>query len=226
MIILSNEINFNNLFDLLNLISSIEFNNDNNKKRTEFLSTRIWEVMMLLPTNQTYLKLISYKLESHLSKLADQFLLNNLTTTNSSSSSPYKLLYYLQIIEIVSQQQQQQQNEQDDLNSLSTTWPLSLYRLLVTILKNIINLSTCLNSIILLECLLITIRLLSNSLILSQSNNNEENTLINDNHDDDEETPKKKLKRSSPSLSSQQQQQEQEQNYSIKSLIKWSLFKI
>jgi len=226
MIILSNEINFNNLFDLLNLISSIEFNNDNNKKRTEFLSTRIWEVMMLLPTNQTYLKLISYKLESHLSKLADQFLLNNLTTTtNSSSSSPYKLLYYLQIIEIVSQQQQQQQNEQDDLNSLSTTWPLSLYRLLVTILKNIINLTTCLNSIILLECLLITIRLLSNSLILSQSNNNEENTLINDNHDDDEETPKKKLKRSSPSLSSQQQQQEQEQNYSIKSLIKWSLFK-
>jgi hypothetical protein len=102
---------------------------------------------------------------------------------------------------------------------------LSLYRLLVTILKNIINLTTCLNSIILLEFLLITIRLLSNPLILSQSNNNEENTLINDN-EDDEETPKKKLKRSSPSsLSSQQQKQIQEQNYSIKSLIKWSLFK-
>jgi hypothetical protein len=63
MIILSNEINFNNLFDLLNLISSIEFNNDNNKKRIEFLSTRIWEVMMLLSTNQNCLKLISYKLE-------------------------------------------------------------------------------------------------------------------------------------------------------------------
>ena len=105
MIILSNENNFGNLFELLNLISNIEFtsNESQNKKKTEFLSTKLWEVMMLLPTNQTYSKLISIKLETHLSKLLDQFLLNESST---KFCSPYKLLYSLQIIEIVCKHQE------------------------------------------------------------------------------------------------------------------------
>lgn len=221
MIILSNEINFSNLFELLNLISSIEFtsNECQNKKRTEFLSTKLWEVMMLLPTNQTYSKLISIKLETHLSKLADQFLLNE---TSAKFCSPYKLLYYLQIIEIVCKNQ--------EMNNLSSTWSINLYRLLVTISKNLLclNTKTNLNSIILLECLLITIRLLSNSLIvLSQTDTNEE-IASNETEKTIGETPRKKVKRNSPLNPAKSEADQTSVNFVVsptQSFIKWTQFK-
>ena len=91
-------------FYFSHLTKIIEFtsNENKNKNKIEFLSTKFWEVMMLLPNNQTYSKLISIKLETHLSKLLDQFLLNE---SSKKFCSPYKLLYYLQIIEIVCKHQ-------------------------------------------------------------------------------------------------------------------------
>lgn len=206
MLILSNEANFSSLFNLLTLIST--FNTQHLTKlgiktqfadlfveKSELLSSNLWDLIVLLPTNCASYKLISARPEWHLNNLAEELISSE--PTSQMSSSPYKLLYYLQIIEVIHKnlttsggQKMNQENVQ--------LWSNQIYKLLKTLTTSLLQNNqsiqffeqkfqsqidannsmsetvmakpmTSLSSVVLLDCLLVTIRLLFNSLCAKES---------------------------------------------------------
>ena len=105
MLLLSEEAHFNSLFDLLNMISQFDLSCLSHALvgKSELLCTKLWEIILVLPTNQACHKLLGDKLEYELSNMASQYL-GDSTLQGDHVYSPYKLLYYLQMIEILSQQ--------------------------------------------------------------------------------------------------------------------------
>ncbi len=151
--------------------------------KREELSEKLWQVIMLLPTNSVYYKFVQTK---HLCSMADRF--------KDTDESPYMLLYDLQIVEIL--HRNNKQKEWPD------QWPDHVYRLVQVLVKNL-KLSP---SNTLLNCLLITLRLVFSFLCVNDCEavvvddceyDNFEETLVDEDTSDLDETPRKKAKRSS-----------------------------
>ena len=105
MLLLSEEAHFNSLFDLLNMISQFDLSCLSHALvgKSELLCSKLWDIILVLPTNQACYKLLGDKLEYELSNMASQYFSDS-TLQDGHVYSPYKLLYYLQIIEILSKQ--------------------------------------------------------------------------------------------------------------------------
>jgi hypothetical protein len=225
MNIMSKEGHFTNLFRLLNTISSMNLRGIDPKfrKLASISAAKVWEVIMLLPTNRIYYDLIEANPEQYLLKLTEQISLEgqriSLCPTNGHISQmisinfPYQLLYYLQIVEIIYKQQQLEDEDDGIKNNSDQLWSKYFYKMLIVITKYLMSHSN--NKSILLECVLIILRLFCNTIFLNgtkngnkiSSSNAHKHTLINDNPavggigvenlDDSNngETPRKKLKR-------------------------------
>lgn len=165
MLILTKENNFNNLFDLLNLVST--FNEKVLKslkvnesyaliEKSELLSLKLWEILVLLPTNSTYYRSISIKPGWYLGNLTDQLIGVDstvfdddkdhlfLNSKHNDYCSPYKMLYYLQIIEIIHQnlirnRMNVDSNRIDKMKFADekNSWLVKIYHLLIAITKNL-----------------------------------------------------------------------------------------
>lgn len=206
MLILSKEANFSSLFDLLTLIST--FNTQHLTKlgiktqladlfveKSELLSSNLWDLIVLLPTNCACYKLISARPEWHLNNLTDELISSE--PTNQMNSSPYKLLYYLQIIEVIHKNLTSSGDQKMNQESVQL-WSNQIYKLLKALTTGLLQNNqsmqffehkfqsqvdannsmadtvmakptTSLTSAVLLECLLVTMRLLFNSLCTKES---------------------------------------------------------
>lgn len=219
MTIMSKEIHFNNIFRLLNTISSLDIKgmDEKLKKLASTSASKIWEVIILLPTNRIYYDLIEANPEQYLFKLTEQISLgsqrmemhqtNGHLTQLISIHFPYQLLYYLQIVEIIYKNQ-----SEDDLTR-NNVWSKYFYKMLIVITKY--SISNSRNDSIVLECVLIILRLFCNSIFINTtlkittikndnkintigtSNANKHSLIGRENLDDlnNDETPRKKAKR-------------------------------
>ena len=177
MTIMSKEVHFTNLFRLLNTISSLNLRGMDQKlkKLISITASKVWEVILLLPTNRIYYSLIEANPEQYLFKLTEQISLesqqnlthqtNGHTTQMISIHYPYQLLYYLQIVEIIYKHQLEKSEEDKLKNNSDSVWSKYFYKMLIVITKYSMSHSN--NDSILLECVLIILRLFCNTIFLN-----------------------------------------------------------
>jgi hypothetical protein len=195
MLILAKEPHFSNLFQLVSLTSLFKTSLSNEsassalKRKCLNLSCKLWKIIVLIPTDKTYLDVVRNDPQLHLTRLIVHLTSNNEQIHNNNdlfnvfspmslTATPYQLLYYLQIIEIVLRQRQivapVADNETDSLVK-------ELYKMLNLLVGYLVekrrptadldhvltrgqNIASSLTLDVLLECVLIVLRLLCNYL--------------------------------------------------------------
>jgi hypothetical protein len=154
--------------------------------KSDELSLKLWEVIMLLPTNPLYYKLVQTSADRQLCQLAESLA--------DSNESPYMLLYHLQIVEILHSNRQ--------LCAWPGAWPEQVHRLVQTLVASLRQSA----SRVLLDCLLVAVRLMFGFLCVEgktggkcesvgEGGEDLEGSDADGEASDVDETPRKKVKR-------------------------------
>ena len=149
MLILSKETHFTNLFRLLNKISSLDMNSVDSKFRKiiSISAAKVWEVIMLLPTNRIYYDLIEADPEQYLLKVTDQLSLkHNHNATHQTNEQislivslhfPHQLLYFLQIVEIIYKHHLEKNENSMHNNTYIHIWAKYFFKMLIFITRHL-----------------------------------------------------------------------------------------